>query len=81
MRNEESTVNDVPTIYTKSQKLWICNINSETDDIFVTTNTYRHYLFDVEMFTHVDCMFCFIHNCEIVSVLHSVATAVVASNY
>ena len=27
---------------------------TETNDIFATSGVYRHYLFDVEMFTHVD---------------------------
>ena len=27
---------------------------TETDDIFTTTNTWRHYIFDVEMFTHIN---------------------------
>ena len=27
---------------------------TETNDIFATSGVWRHYLFDVEMFTHVD---------------------------
>ena len=54
---EESTVgNDVPTIGRAKSRGFEYVTGSETDDIFATTNTYRHYLFDVEMFTHVDCI-------------------------
>ena len=27
---------------------------TETNDIFATSNIYRHYIFDVEMFTHIN---------------------------
>ena len=54
---EVSTVgNNVPTIGRAKSRGFEYVTGSETDDIFATTNTYRHYLFDVEMFTHVDCI-------------------------
>jgi len=54
---EESTVgNDVPTIGRAKSRGFEYVTGSETNDIFATSNTYRHYLFDVEMFTHVDAI-------------------------
>ena len=52
---ELSTVGvDVPQIGRAKSRGFEYVTGTETNDVFATTNTWRHYIFDVEMFTHIN---------------------------
>ena len=45
---------DVPQIGRAKSRGFEYVTGTETNDVFATTNTWRHYIFDVEMFTHIN---------------------------
>src|SRR5210317_897687 len=54
---EQNTVGTtVPQIGRAKSRGFEYVTGSETNDIFATTGVYRHYLFDIEMFTHLNVL-------------------------
>ena len=54
---QQSTVGTtVPQIGRAKSRGFEYVTGSETNDIFATTGVYRHYLFDIEMFTHLNVL-------------------------